>query len=275
MWGDTIQFISAWLYEGFVFHPTEFEVSLIAAFVVAVLLWVASTYYPFLFNRRFQGRLGLQAVSGLASLASLVLLLLLFLSDYAHAGLEEEIDRWAAELARGGTPETARWHEERALETYNAVRGLNNGDLANESPPAGGSNLILNKPASYEIMGRIYSAAAVADFLQHHPLLGRLLTVDPAAAREQLSRRVRETLEAASDGGSGATASISARQAVEITADMLKSGTQGSGGPNSQLWRGILLLQIVLVAMLVGVQLVTFACNGWVAYRDVRVNVAS
>ena len=35
MWGDTIQFISAWLYEGFVFHPTEFEVSVIAAFVVA------------------------------------------------------------------------------------------------------------------------------------------------------------------------------------------------------------------------------------------------
>ena len=60
---------------------------------------------------------------------------LLFLSDCPHAALEEEVDRWAAELARGGTPETARWHEERALETYNAVRGLNNGELAKRIAP--------------------------------------------------------------------------------------------------------------------------------------------
>jgi hypothetical protein len=275
MWEDIIQFIGTWLYEGFVFHPAEFESSLIAAFVLAVLLWVASAYYPLLFNRRFHGRLGLQAVSGLASLASLVLLLLLFLSGYARAALEEEIDRWAAELARGGTPETARWHEERALETYYAVRGLNNGDLANVPPPAGGSNLILTKPTSFETMGRIYSASAVAHFLHHHPWLGRLLTIDPAASHEQLSRRVKETLETASGGAPSSAASITAGQAVEITANMLKSGTQGSGGLKSQLSWGILLLRIALVMLLVGVQLITFAWNGWVSYQDIRVDVAS
>jgi hypothetical protein len=138
---------------------------LIAAFVIAVLLWVASAYYPLLFNRRFQGRLALHAVSGLASLARLVLLLLLFLSDCAHAALEEEIDRWAAELARGGTPETARWHQERALETYNAVRGLNNGELAKRIATGRRLNLTLNKPASFEIMGRIWTCPLLSSFL--------------------------------------------------------------------------------------------------------------
>src|SRR5271165_257117 len=270
MWADIIQFIGAWLYEGFVFNPTGFELSMIAAFVVAVLLWVASAYCPFLFNRHFHGRLGLQAVSGLAALTSFVLLLLLFSSVYADAALQREITRWAAELARGGTPETARWHEERALETYNAVRALNNGDLSSAPPPTGGSNLILSKPASFEAMVRIYSTAAVAHFSLHHPWLGQLLAMDPATFRDQLSSRVRETLERPSAPGSAT--SFSARQAVELTADMLKSGTQGSGGV--KFWQGILLLRVALFTLCAAVQLIAFACNGWVAYHDIRVGVA-
>jgi hypothetical protein len=90
---------------------------------------------------------------------------LLFLSDCPHAALEEEVDRWAAELARGGTPETARWHEERALETYNAVRGLNNGELAKRIATGGRLNLTLNKPASFEIMGRIWTCPLLSSFL--------------------------------------------------------------------------------------------------------------
>ena len=69
-------------------------------------------------------------------------------------------------------------------------------------------------------------------------------------------------------------ASLSAKEAVNAAADVLKSGVDSQSGMKSELWRAVAAIQLGLIVLLLGVQAVPFAWNGWVAYRDVRVDVA-
>ena len=191
---DFLEFLGAWLFEGFVFHGSQFQTALILAFVGGVFLWVAAYYFPWLFNRQFRRLSSIHVTAALASVVSMVLLLLLFCSRHAKAALEREIDRWSAELASGATPETAHWHKERALETWQAVRALNNGDLADTAEPTtGGANLILTKPDSVSAMARIYASSAVENFSVRHPWLSRILALKSTNGRPGWLKRLRNS----------------------------------------------------------------------------------
>jgi len=224
--------------------------------VLAILCWVACSYYSRLWNLKYQIKLTHHVLCGIAAVLTFIFTVVFAGLTYTKEAAYVLIDVWKYQVNTDSD-----WESKTFEKAYNEVKSLGTEDFTNyPSPAQGGDTIPATQQRSYETVGRIYAAEAVQHFKDKHPYLSRILW----AESEIPAQVIRDDIERFFKSNPGT--SYSAKEAINLAAKYIKQGL------DDQVPRVVPISRMVVTILFFLTQSIPFGLIGYAAYKDIKIH---